>query len=308
MKFLILPITTIWFITIPFIANGAVLYLEPSQGEYYPGDTFIQEIRLDTRGEYVNAVEVHITYPADILEAKDFSRGSSVLSLWPEDASYGKGTLSFIGGVPAGYQGHEGVLGKIIFRVKAGESSKQGASGPSGEVRFLEGSKALLNDGEGSEAKLELEHGVFRIVPAVAPKLQDEWEEELARDNISPEPFEVKISKDPSVSGGKYFIIFSAMDKQTGIDHYEVLESWRGGIAENKDARSPYILENQALDGTIRVRAVDEAGNFSIVEIRPRGVEEEGKISWAGIIFGILGLIAVGAGYWLYRYFLKRGT
>ena len=53
--------------------QGAIIYLEPAEGEYSLNDTFIVDIRLDSQGEYINAVEGHLSFPSDILEVKDFS-------------------------------------------------------------------------------------------------------------------------------------------------------------------------------------------------------------------------------------------
>lgn len=308
-KFQILNSLILLFLLVPLSANAAILYLEPSESTHNLGDTFIQEIRLDTQGEYINAAEIHIEYLQDMLEVRDFSKGNSVLTLWAEEPSFEGGVLSFVGGIPAGFQGWDGLLGKIIFRVKSKVSLEDAATSTTTEVKFLETSRVLLNDGEGTEAALFTEDVVLTILPEFSSEPKDEWEQQVATDNISPEPFDVEISNNSSVYGGKYFIIFSAVDKQAGIDHYEVLEYWEGKTSENKNAHSPYLLENQKLSGIIRVRAVDEAGNEAIVEIRPTGVEEEKGFPWRWVIFGILIGTVIGAvGYWIYRRFLKLKT
>ena len=62
-----------------------------------------------------------------------------------------------------------------------------------------------------------------------------------------------------------YFLVFSGIDKQTGIDYYEVKE----GQGNWKRAEFPYVLEDQTLQGIIEVRAVDKAGNERIAEYTP---------------------------------------
>src|SRR4051812_20788407 len=51
--FRLLPL--FFFSFFPFIANAATLYLDPSSGNYGPGDTFIVSVRLQTDSECVNA-------------------------------------------------------------------------------------------------------------------------------------------------------------------------------------------------------------------------------------------------------------
>jgi len=289
------------FSLIAWPAHSAILYLDPFESTYNLGDTFIQEIKLDTQGEHINAVEVHIEYPEEQLEVREFAKANSVLTLWAQEPEYKEGQLSFIGGVPAGYQGNDGVLGKIIFFVKPKRTDDSPAEGITAEIKFAENNLALLNDGEGTEARVETRKALVSISPRFSTQLIDEWQKEISRDNITPEPFNIEISNNVDVYGGKFFIMFSAVDKQTGIDHYEVFE-YRGKKSwVNKNAQSPYLLENQKLDGIIRVRAVDEAGNEAIVELRPTGVAEEKRFPWIWVMLGIFGLIVVGVGYWLYK-------
>lgn len=255
------------------------------------GDTFIQEIRLNTEGEYVNVAEVKVVFPSDAVEVVDFSKGNSVLTLWAEEPSRKDGVVSFVGGTPAGYQGWDGILGKIIFRAK-------GSAGLA-DIRFDDSSRALLNDGLGTQATLKVKNAKFTILREIGKESEDQWKSDIAQDNISPEPFDVEIRKEAGLYNGKYFITFSTVDKQTGVDHYEVIESRDGKVFENKDAKSPYLLENQKLDGTIRVRAVDKAGNEAVVKISPRSAEKERVFPRQWIIFGVV--ISILIGYWAYR-------
>jgi hypothetical protein len=261
---------------LPFSVNAAILYLEPSQGEYHQGDTFIVEARIDTEGECINTVKAIISFPKDLLEAKDFSTGNSILTLWLQTPKIDQkeGLISFVGGIPGGFCGplpgepeKPNLLGRIIFRVVSRDISRSLA-----QVAFRNDSQVLLNDGFGTQAKLTLKEAVFTILPEKAEVPKEEWQEELAKDDIPPEPFEIKISQDPSIFGGKYFIVFSTTDKQTGIDHYEVAEqrrTLRQTTLNWKRAESPYLLEDQSLKSIILVKAVDKAGNERIAEYIP---------------------------------------
>jgi hypothetical protein len=243
---------------IPLFAQGARLYLEPANGQYHQGDTFIAEVKLDTESEEINTAQVNLTFPQNLLEAVDFSKGNSILTLWPEGPSFSNqtGKIYFVGGIPGGYSGKDGLLGKIIFKAK-----KEGEA----TVQIKEDSQVLLNDGMGTPAKLNTGGAIFRVLAEKREVPEDEWQKLLEKDKIPPDPFEIKIGKEATVFEGKYFIAFSTIDKQTGLDHFQVKEGKRNW----KRVESPYLLEDQSLKSIIKVKAVDKAGNERISEYFP---------------------------------------
>jgi len=270
-------------------AQAARLYLEPPESQYRSGDTFITEIRLDSEKEYINAAEVNLTFPQDILEVQDFSQGNSILTLWVENPAFSnqEGLVSFAGGVPGGYEGADGLLGKIVFKIQDTRYKIQALVG------FQDSSQVLLNDGLGTKAKLTTKEAIFTILSEEAGVPKNEWQVELESDKIPPESFEIKISQDPSVFEGKYFITFSTTDKQTGVDCYEVKEGKRNW----KKAESPCLLENQRLKTIIKVKAVDKAGNERIAIIEPPV-----KVTVWDIVGSILAVIAgVALFWWIYK-------
>jgi hypothetical protein len=259
---------------LPLEVEGVVLYLEPSKGEYHSGDVFIVEARINTEKECINIVEVNISFPPDILEIVDFSQGNSILTLWikPPKINQELGLVSFSGGIPAGYCGKitgdpqpSNLLGKLIFQTKEfnrGQSSV--------ELEFLESSKVLLNDGLGTPAKLTIKGATFTIFPEKLKFPKNEWQRELEKDIIPPEPFEIEIHQNPTIFEGRYFITFFTTDKQTGIDHYEISETSDEKTENWKKGESPYLLKDQNLKSIIKVKAVDKAGNERIVEYFPQ--------------------------------------
>ena len=259
----------------PLATKGAILYLEPSTGQYHQNDVFLVEVRLDTQGEYINVANIELKYPQDILEAKDFSKGNSILTLWVKEPAFSNGVILFIGGVPGGYWGAGGLLAKIAFRIHGTDTAK---------IEFLDSSKVLLNDGKGTKARLTTKGAVFDILAEKLEVPKDEWKKEIEGDNILPEPFKVEISQDPAIFEGKYFITFSTTDKQTGIDYYEVKE----GRKDWKRAISPYVLENQKLTSDIWVKAIDKAGNYWMETLEAQNKPEINYLIYIG-----LGLILV---------------
>lgn len=296
----------------PSLVEAATLYLEPATGQHQPGDTFMIDVKIDTEGECINTVEANLAYDKDVLKAVDFSRGESILSVWVKNPEINQeqGLVSFSGGIPGGYCGRipgdpgtSNSLGKVIFKIP-GLIVKE-VQPPSEveplKIEFLDSSRVLLNDGLGTPAKLTTKGATFNIrevqPPAEVEPPKNQWQEELGKDNIPPEPFKIEIQKDPLIFEGKYFIIFSTTDKQTGLDYYETQEereySWRR-------VDSPYLLEDQTLKSIIKVKAIDKAGNERIAEYIPEIAKK--PFPWWIII-----LILVGAGIiWLWKKYAKK--
>ncbi len=291
------------------------LYLDPPSGEYYSGDTFIGNVRIDVNEECINTVKANLSFSKDILEVIDFSKGNSILSLWVEDPEINQdlGLISFAGGIPGGYCGRipgdpgiSDLLGKIIFKIKENGSFEKIQSI---KIEFLDDSKVLLNDGKGTPAKLTTKGAVFTILAKSFDHIQDEneWQKELEEDKILPEPFIIEVRQNETLFDGKYFLIFSTTDKQTGLDHYEIAEAKVVGEQlqplEWEIGTSPYLLKDQDLQSIIKVKAVDKSGNERIVEIEPIKslLSPEKKLfSWWFIISVIL---VGGIIWWIKRKF-----
>lgn len=288
-----------------FLAFGfcqaAILYLEPSSGEYHQDDTFIVEARIDTEGECINAVEANFSFSQVLLKAADFSQGNSILTFWVAEPVINQeaGLVSFAGGIPAGYcgrlpgdPGQSNLLGRIIFQVK-----EIGGEQFSAKLEFLDTCQVLLNDGLGTSAELSFQPAVFSILPGKTEIPKKEWQVELERDEISPESFEIELSRDPKIFEGKYFITFHTGDKQSGLDYYEVKE----GESPWQKASSPYLLKNQKLGNRILVKAVDKAGNGRIAQYIP--TEKAKPFPWWILI---LILVGIGLIWWIIIAKLKR--
>ena len=94
--------------------------------------------------------------------------------------------------------------------------------------------------------------------------------------------------------GGRYYIVFSTTDKESGLDHYEIFEN---GVW--KRITSPYLLKNQSLlgVGAIQVRAIDKAGNTRMGDYSP-ALTPKRQLSFKDIVpflilAGILFLVGI---------------
>jgi hypothetical protein len=202
-KFLVfVSFLLVLFSGLPLVARAATLYLMPQSQTVYRGDNFLIEIRLDTEGEEVNAVEANLKFPSDLLKITDFSKGGSILNFWPQEPDFKENSISFTGGIPGGFKG-EGLILKINFLGK--EIGKA-------QISFNENSKVLLNDGKGTPAKLNFLEGNYEIIeePEKLPKIssrthpdQNKWYKEttfhLHWDLIEGAEYSFILSKDPLV-------------------------------------------------------------------------------------------------------------
>lgn len=293
----------------PAFCQAAVLYLEPDSGQYKPGESLIMEVRIDTQGKCVNVVKAKLSFPNEVLILEDFSIGDSILNYWidrPATKDIAKinqeGSLSFSGGIPGGYCGRvpgdpllTNILGKLIFKVP-GMIVKENLEDWT-EVEIIADSKVFLHDGLGTEDEVYTQ-GAKIMITQTPTSEEDEWQKRIGEDTIPPEPFSVEVQQNPRILEGKSFLVFWTVDRQTGIDHFEVQE----GTGEFKQVKSPYLLKDQDLGSKIVVKAVDKAGNERITEYIPEGyvpeaetLVQEKSFSWwipaLGVLLLIIGLV-----------------
>ncbi|OGY99524.1 MAG: hypothetical protein A2945_01550 [Candidatus Liptonbacteria bacterium RIFCSPLOWO2_01_FULL_52_25] len=277
-------------------AQAAVLYFTPESASFQPGETAVLDLRIDPEGECINAAEINIGFPKDLLEAIDVSRGQSILTLWVEPPAIKQefGLISFTGGVPGGYCGRvpgdsalTNILAQLVFRFPGSLKDLPAEA----KVSILESSKVLLNDGLGTEARLTRNDSNLHISYTGKPQ-ENAWTKIIVNDKTAPEPFVIQVQRDATAFGGKHFAVFSAVDKQSGIDRYEISET-KSAKTPMKDvkwnaAKSPYVLLDQTLMNMIRVKAIDKAGNERIAEFAPT---KSGWRPWW--LFWVLGLVSV---------------
>ncbi len=270
---------------LPFFTFGetAELFFEPAEIEKRIDEKFIAEVRVDTKGECINAAEVHLLYPRFILQAEEFLSNRSDFTLWPESPEIHDdiGFVTFTGGIPGGYCPEDGesvLLGEILFKV--GHTHRE----VSGEARFWGGSRIMLNDGLATPLDYTRKRARFTVIPEVAEDPEDPLLKRFLEDSEAPEIFNLQLNRDPGIFGGKYFLIFNARDEGSGIDYFKISEQKRIGFitAESEKwerwerAESPYLLQDQTRNSVIKVKAVDRAGNETVKTIHP-------PVSWRDV-------------------------
>lgn len=272
---------------LPNVAQAATLYLDPAGSVLNRGDSITMAIKLDVdreQNECVNAVDGVITY-SDAIEPVDISIGDSIFPLWIESPTINREnrTITFAGGVPNGYCGRvvgdprvTNTVAEIIFNLPG--FSIGGSSDAVATVNFSDETTVYLNDGQGTSIKPRTLGATLDLASRPGDRMQNVWLEDIRADNIPPSEFSISLHRDETAFSGKYYIIFNATDKQTGIDRYEVMEEplaqlgsfqWGRADAPWEVIRSPYVLKDQTLNSTIRVKAIDKAGNEYIATYIP---------------------------------------
>ena len=268
-KFKILIIT---FLFLPFFAGAQTLLLKSPKATYQAGDSFQVTLSINTEGKQINTIAGKILVPPSKLQILDTRYGSSILTLWVErpKINVSAGTISFAGGLPGGFSGSSGPI--LSFGVKA---KSEGVA----EIK-LSDFTILLNDGLGTEIK-NIGLGALKLTiqkaaplkaptvkPAEPPKPKEEYI--LPPDTTPPESFIPIVSRHPTVADNKYFVSFSAVDKDSGVAYYEIRERPRiiTRITAKFDkgpekVEPPYILKIQHWPTEVVIKAHDQAGNFT---------------------------------------------
>ena len=284
-KILLLILITLCFL--PKVSFAADISINTSKNSFSLGEDFLVNIFADTKDTSVNAIEGTLLFSPEFLELKEIRDGNSAINFWVEKPhSTENDKVVFSGITTGGFSGKNEFLFSLVFRTK-----KTGDSNISfKDVQILE------NDGAGTKLPVNTSSFKFSISSEVNRSNIDNFK---INDTSPPEDFSPAIASDPELFDGKYFLVFSTVDKGSGIDHYEVYESqwFFGGNNANQyvKAESPYLLKDQTLKSRIYVKAVDKSGNERIVKL-----EAQNKFGYflQFIIIGIILTICI--------FFLKK--
>lgn len=300
----VILISVFWFLFSFYRAEAhEAMFFSTSKTSYRVGESFVAPLLIDTEGKSINTVSGTIAVPRNILRIVDVRYGNSIVSLWVKQPQidYARGTVTFTGGIPGGFNGNSGQI--LSLGLKA---EREGA----GALK-LRDVQVLLNDGQGTVfSGLEATARSLTVLaaPPPAPTAEEEkpsvvTEEEIfLPDTTPPEEFFPLISRHPSVEGNKYFVSFFAVDKDTGIAHYVIHErpliltrvTTKWDTTERVE-RGPYVLKNQFWPTRVVVQAYDQVGNVrepsTDTPIRPLFLTIVGGaalIAGAGIVYIVL--------------------
>ncbi|MFA5128104.1 MAG: hypothetical protein WC457_03850 [Patescibacteria group bacterium] len=245
-------------------ARCAQLYFESQTPTVSVDDELFVSVYLNTDEEVLNAFEGKVFFPKS-LELIDISDGGSVINLWVRKPAPDYFGIFFSGVTPGGFYGTKGKLFDIKFRAVA-----SGA----GKIIFSD-LLILKNDGLGTPTEVSSTEWEFIVNEGVGiqPKLIGQ-EVNFWEDVDPPESFTPIIDRSPEIFDNRWFLSFTAQDKNSGIDRYEKKSAKsRIGLtfAKWREVGSPLVLSDQNLESHILIKAVDKAGNERIESVEPAG-------------------------------------
>lgn len=261
MKKLILHLVCIVLLFAPSAASAATISLRATPTNVGVGDTVRVDVLLDSAIP-TNAFSGTMSYSKTTLEPIAVSDGNSIVNMWithptvPVNGS----VISFAGITPGGFFGSDGLLFSVLFRAKAAGTADISL----GNIEILR------NDGEGGKEPTTAKPFYLSI----GAKPFGGYAEPA--DTTPPESFTAELGNDPQLFGGRFYIIFTAVDKGSGVDHYAVAESRVPRFFQSlfplswRETASPAMLTDQSRDSIVYVKAVDRAGNGRLSIYPPR--------------------------------------
>ena len=279
-KTFILILFLLYFV--PTASFAADISFSADNNIFAQNEEFLVQVFLDTKDVKVNALEGTVVFPLDLLELKEIRDGNSSINFWIEKPhSVTAGKVAFSGITTGGFSGpHRFLFGLVLEAKKVGSSS----------ISF-DNIKVLQNDGLGTKIPITETPFTFSISKESTGSVAEDL---VIKDTDPPENFNPFIANDSTIFDGKYFLVFSTVDKGAGIDHYEVREGfWNKYVT----VESPHLLEDQSLSKNIYIKAIDKSGNERLVKI-----EAQNPSFWFrfDLILGILLVVCIFS-YIFYR-------
>ena len=135
--------------------SATKLIISPASGQYKVGDLIEIEVRTDTEGKDINAIDLTVLVPK-LFEVKGVSKAGSSINIWVQEPSFTQDGAFFSGGFIGGIKLSDVLIGTIIIEAKAiGKADIIAASS----------SVVVMNDGQGSFESLFMPENLFTIIP-----------------------------------------------------------------------------------------------------------------------------------------------
>jgi hypothetical protein len=219
---------------------------------------FYVDIALDPGGVSINGVQARVSFSEQTLSFVRAETGASSVTLWINQPHIADNVISFSGIIPGGFDGLINPFdpahkkpGEIVRLVFVGKSA-----GPA--TIAISDVSITNNDGQGTLESLPDSMKTFSVSTNVAPSTY------TVADTIPP-TLTAQIVSEKDLFNGQYTLLFSASDKESGVDHVELKE----GDSPWTTIESPYLLHNQKRSDILLLRAYDVAGNMTTISIAP---------------------------------------
>lgn len=159
-KIAVIGLALVLYVASAALTEAATVSVSPGTGVYSSGTTFTARVIVNSSGQSINAAEGTLKFNPNELSVVSVNRSGSIFSLWVAEPSFSNaaGTISFSGGLPAGYTGSSGNIMTVTFRAKGSGTAK---------VNFSSAS-VLANDGRGSNVLSGMNGGTYTLQAAAA--------------------------------------------------------------------------------------------------------------------------------------------
>ncbi|MEN9405545.1 MAG: hypothetical protein RLY47_504 [Candidatus Parcubacteria bacterium] len=237
---------------LPCSVFASTVYLDTSHSDFFVGDTVMVNVRIDSENKNINAVEgnVLLDYSPESASLIDINTSGSTFSLWPGKPlpSASNTSISFAGGSPGGLLSKDAIVFNIVLKLQK-----------AGKVTLTPNDLSVyLNDGKGTKDEVRGKNVVIDVLPQKTDSESiDDWSGVILNDTTPPEPFKIYLGQEGSVFDGKKFLSFNAIDEQSGIAYYEVMENDLPQVRSG----TTYVLQEQDKPVKATVIAYDSAGN-----------------------------------------------
>lgn len=276
----IFSFAVVLFLSLPIAAAATTISFQATPASIGVGDIVRVSVLLDSTAP-TNAFSGTLQYSVAMLEPIVIYDGSSIISLWithPAVPAAGE-SIAFEGITPGGFSGNAGVLFSVLFRAKTAGT----ASVSLGEI------DVLRNDGAGGKEPVTTKP----LTLVIGSSSTGGYTEPV--DEIPPESFTIYQGNDPQLFDGLNYLMFVAVDKNAGVDHYAAAESRVPAFLlpffslSWSTTTSPYVVADQYQTSTVYIKAVDRAGNERVTVFPPQrlftGYE---KVALMGILIAVV--------------------
>lgn len=228
------------------------------------------DLQIDTEGKSINAIQGTMKLPTNLVSVDKVLTGDSVVNFWLTQPKIEADTITFSGVITNGFSGKGNVFSILLTGTNEG----------SGTVGITE-VRSLINDGLGT-----MDSSSAQNITLIVSGQANAGAQVSLTDKTGPE-IDYMISHDPAFFNGAWFVSFNAVDKGSGLEKIEVAESYNKVTNYSSlswsEAKTPYLIQDQSLQGYIYLRAFDKSGNASYAVIATSGAKNRAAAKTAAI-------------------------
>lgn len=152
------PLVFAVLLFLPLLGEAAegVLYMTPEKGSYVIGEVFDVQVKADSGGAAVNAVEAELIFNPKALAVQGISTEGSILSTWSTEPQFSNdnGTIAFSGWAGHSFNGNDGLLVTVTFKALRNAI---------GNAHLAAGAMLAVQDG--SNIITSMKSGIYTVAP-----------------------------------------------------------------------------------------------------------------------------------------------